>query len=179
MPDNRRLDRKKGVSLSEPYPKPAVERENRFYAGLLLEDYAGAAGEITAITQYIYHSITLKNEDYDVAELARQVAMTEMRHFALLGTTIQLLGSDPFIQCPKNNTTDFWSAKCIYYGDEVVDKLSADIAHEAAAIRNYQLHKKVIDDPHIRELLERIIVDEEHHLRLFQEAKARVCCKYY
>ena len=72
--------------------KYRVEQENRYYAKLLLEDYAGAAGELTAVTQYIYHSITSKGEAVGIAELLRKVAITEMRHFEMLGTTIQLLG---------------------------------------------------------------------------------------
>jgi hypothetical protein len=41
-------------SLPEPYPKPKVTAENHYYASLLLQDYAGISGELTAINQSIY-----------------------------------------------------------------------------------------------------------------------------
>jgi bacterioferritin len=170
---------KKWLELSDPYPKVEVEQENRYYAKLLLEDYAGATSELTAVTQYIYHSITSKGEAYGIAELLRRVAITEMRHFEMLGETIQLLGSAPLLRVMENNHTVFWNAQYIYYGSDVIDKLSANIAREATAIKNYQMHNKAIVDPYITALLDRIIMDEEHHYRLFQEAKATLNCKSY
>lgn len=164
---------------SEPYPKPMVVQRNCYYARLLLEDYAGPVGELTAINQYINHSITLR-DDYGVAKLCRQVAITEMRHMELLGITIQLLGVFPEVGCKKNNDViDCWSSKFIYYGNNITDRLSANIAHEAEAIRNYRIHQKMVDDPYIKHLLDRIILDEEIHLQLFKDVKDSLCTKYY
>lgn len=163
---------------SEPYPKPMVEQCNSYYAQLLFEDYAGPVSELTAISQYINHCITSRS-DYDVVELIRKIAITEMRHFELLGITIQLLGSSPVIGCVNNNTMDYWSSKFVYYGNDIIDRLSANATHEANAIRNYRIHQKKIDDPYIKKLLERIISDEELHLRLLMDAKDMLCTKYY
>lgn len=38
-------------ALPIPYPEPRVVRPNPYYAMLLLEDYAGAVSEMTAITK--------------------------------------------------------------------------------------------------------------------------------
>ena len=158
-------------SPSQAYPVPRVVEENRYYAMLLLEDYAGAAGELTAITQYMYHSICWQNNDCDVANLTRQIAIAEMRHLELLGKTIELLGVSPTFRCVHQNTSGFWTAQFVYYGSDVVDRLAADIAKESAVISNYNLHIKMIDDPYVKKLLTRILLDEELHLRLFQQAK--------
>lgn len=40
---------------------------------------------------------------------------------------------------------------------------------ERKAIENYKYHILIIKDSHIRELLERIILDEELHVKLFIE----------
>ncbi|MDR3562195.1 MAG: manganese catalase family protein [Negativicutes bacterium] len=166
-------------SLSQAYPVPRVAEENRYYAMLLLEDYAGAAGELTAVTQYMYHSICLNNDNCEVAALSRQIAIAEMRHVELLGKTIELLGVPPTFRCVHHNTSDFWTAKYVYYGSDIADRLSADIAKEAAVIHNYNLHLKIIDDPFIKNLLKRILLDEELHLRLFQQAKDSLSNKLY
>lgn len=43
-----------------PYPEVRVVAPNRQFAELLLEDYAGAISEFTAINQYLHHYFTLK-----------------------------------------------------------------------------------------------------------------------
>jgi len=75
-------------SLPDPYPTPRVMGKNPYYASILLEDYAGISGELTAI----HH---------------------------------------------------------------------------------------LIDDPFIQELLERIILDEEHHLQLFKTCRDEFCTTFY
>ena len=118
--------------LPDPYPTPRVVRTNHRYAFLLLEDYAGVSGELSAINQYIYQYITLQAHHLDIADLLRQVGIVEMRHLALLGETIQLLGVPPLLHSiDENGFICFWNAKYIYYGQCLYDQLSADIDHEA------------------------------------------------
>ena len=52
--DYERHKREK-YSDPSPYPKVKVERQNMFYAELLMDDYAGVISEFTAISQYLYH----------------------------------------------------------------------------------------------------------------------------
>ncbi|WP_378954769.1 manganese catalase family protein [Pelosinus sp. sgz500959] len=166
--------RNRQFMLPDPYPIPKVVKQNYYYASLLAEDYAGMKGELTAITQYIYQYITLQNNYPDIATLAKQIAITEMYHLELLGKTIQLLGEEPIIGCAGYNTMRFWNSQFIYYGEGVYDKLYADINHEKEAIQNYKEHQQCIDDPYIKNLLERIIYDEEYHLHLFSEFQDRL-----
>lgn len=163
---------------SDPYPAPRVIGENYYYASLLLEDYAGLSGELTAINQYIYHYITLQDCYPAIAKLARQVAIEEMKHFELLGKTIQLLGMPPLARCEHPRSTGFWSAQYVYYGHDIYAKLSANIQHEADAIRLYRYHQKLIDDPYIHELLERIISDEERHFNQFTKCRDTLYTKH-
>ncbi|MFZ5643714.1 MAG: ferritin-like domain-containing protein [Bacillota bacterium] len=165
-------------ALPYPYPEPRVVRQNRYYAMLLLEDYAGTVSEMTAINQYFYHYLTFEEKYYDIAELEECVSIIEMYHLELLGETIRLLGVPPEYRTLTNNRVIFWDASYVYYGSDVCDRLAADIAAEKAAIQNYRLHQHLIDDPYIKELLGRIIQDEEHHLRLFSDALAKYCPNY-
>jgi len=158
-----------------PYPSVRVTAPNRQYAELLLEDYTGIVSEFTAINQYLHHHFTLKGINEEVADLEECISLVEMHHMELLAETIRLLGVDPRYRVLRNNQEIYWNAAYVYYGYNVCDKLAADIASEWAAIAAYRDHLQRIGDPYIKELLERIIQDEYHHIRLFNEAMQKYC----
>lgn len=158
-----------------PYPPVRVSAPNRQYAELLLEDYTGAISEFTAISQYLHHYIVLEGINEEVAELVECISLVEMHHMDLLAETIRLLGVDPRYRVIRNNEEIFWNATYVYYGYGLCDRLAADIASEWAAIAAYRDHQQRIGDPLIKELLERIILDEYHHIRLFNEAMQKYC----
>jgi bacterioferritin len=159
-----------------PYPKIRVTRPNFQYAQLLLEDYAGKAGEFTATAQYIYHHFVLENINEEVAELLKCVAIVEMHHMEILAETIQLLGVDPkFRIIERNQTEKYWDASYVFYGTALCDRLMANISGEWAAIANYRKHQSMIDDIYVKQILERIIMDEKYHIDLFNRAAKKYC----
>ena len=166
--------RNRWCARPEPYPGPRVIGPNPYYASLLLEDYTGTVSEMTAINQYLYHYFTLHRLE-DLAEMIECISIVEMKHMELLAETILLLGGDPQFRTLTNNIPCYWSATYVYYGIDVCDKLAADITAELQAIEQYRLHQGLIPDPNIQQLLERIIMDEEQHVILFQEALAKYC----
>ncbi|MDA8234386.1 MAG: manganese catalase family protein [Clostridia bacterium] len=145
-----------------PYPLVKVLAENPFYANLLLEDYGGLVSEFTAIAQYSYNHFVTDEEE--VGELMECVSITEMHHLELLGETIKMLGGDPKY---VNSRGKFWNADYVYYGKGAYEILTSAIASEKEAIEQYRRHQQVIVDPHIVNLLERIIKDEIRHIELF------------
>jgi bacterioferritin len=161
--------------LDIPYPEPRVTAPNRFYAELLLDDYAGPTSELTAVHQYIYHDFTFHERYPELAELEECIAIVEMKHLELLAETILLLGVDPRFWYVRKNRYVYWDASFPYYGTNVCDRLAADIEAEEGAIKQYRAHQAMIKDPHIVALLERIILDEQHHLALFTEAYKKHC----
>lgn len=158
-----------------PYPPVRVQGPNPLYAELLLEDYAGVVSELTAINQYLHHYFVLEEVNEEVAELEECISLVEMHHLDLLAETIRLLGVDPRYRVYQNNQEIYWNASYVYYGLSLCDRLAADIAAEWAAIAAYRDHQKKIGDTYIKELLERIILDEYHHIRLFNEALTKYC----
>ena len=48
---------------------------------------------------------------------------------------------------------------------------------EMDAVGAYQAAASSIRDPKIQELLRRIAMDEEHHVKLLQETLQRPCCR--
>jgi len=159
-----------------PYPEIRVARKDPYYAKLLLEDYAGAISELTAITQYMYHYFVLESEYEDVARLLSGIGIVEMHHQEMLAETIWKLGVDPrYRTIEKNEMERYWDANFVFYGTSLCDRISADIAGEWAAISNYRRHQQMIDDPYIKRILARIILDELHHIELFNQVLRKYC----
>ena len=162
-------------TLPVPYPEPQVVAPNAYYAQLLLEDYAGMVSEVTAINQYLYHYFSFEEEHEELGELIECISIVEMKHMELIAETILLLGVAPEYRTLTHNFPVYWNASFVYYGVDVCDRLAADISSEKEAICNYRKHQEQIADPYIKQLLERIILDEEHHLKLFREAATKYC----
>ena len=158
------------------YPEIKVSGPNRYYAELLMEDYAGAVSELTAIHQYVHHHIMFGSEYKELAELEECIARSEMEHLEIIGELIKLLGEDPRFCTVENNEEVCWSPAAVYYGSNVCDRLAADIAGEKAAIKNYSQHYKVIDDPYIKAVLSRIINDEQYHVYRLYKAMQKYGC---
>lgn len=151
-----------------PYPPVKVVRKNLYYAKLLLDDYASDRSELTAITQYIYHHITLAPVNEEASDLMECIAVVEMDHLHMLGEAILLLSGDPEFRGFLNNNNQWWSGQYVYYGAGLYDRLVADLAGERGAVEQYERHKDFIADPYIKALLERIIQDEKLHIELLK-----------
>lgn len=152
-----------------PYPEPRVEKQSVHYANILLKDYAGAVSEFTAINLYLYQHFMSVKEYEDYAELIGGVSMSEMKHLELLGETIKLLGVKPIYidnACPPGR---LWTPGYVNFTTIIKEMLMEDIQSESKAIENYRYHITLIEDSYIRELLERIILDEKLHLQLFND----------
>ena len=140
-------------SMNKKYPEIKVERENIYYAKLLLEDYAGINGELSAITEYSYQHFNKFNENENVVKSLSRIAMVEMKHLEILGKLIKLLGLN------RNS---------INYTSNIKEMLYNDIRIEKIAIANYEYHISLINDKYIKEILYRIIEDELVHIDCFK-----------
>lgn len=143
-------------------------RQNQRYAELLYNSFAGEGGELTAVTQYIYEHIELKRFE-NFSKIMLNIAIEEMHHLDLIGDLIKMLGQKPyFIDNKKNN----WSSKNVkYHFNNVYDMLMFNIKSEKEAIEKYEEAIKCTQNKSIKELLERIILDEKTHLEIFNRLK--------
>ena len=64
----------------KPYPPIEVEGTNLEYAKILLEDYAGAGGEDTAIHRYFYQSLVTD----EISKMLEGISRVEMHHLEIL-----------------------------------------------------------------------------------------------
>ena len=113
-------------------------------------------GEHGAIIQYLTHAYAIG--EGEMACEIEAIAREEMRHLDWLAEAIVELGSIPSLKRGKMRMA----------GKSVVDWMRNNVLLEEDARNLYKEHIKVIDDPEIKRLLQRILSDEESHHRDFE-----------
>lgn len=159
----------KPIMMDLPYPQVQVKEKNRAYANLLSMDYCGAVSELSAITQYINNENRLSCQKCPLAQTILGIAMAEMIHLQKLGEMIFLLGGNiDFVAKRRDGKQKMWTPEYLMLSENPQKMLLADIESEKAAIKQYQMHIKMIDDHYVNAVLARIIKDEEYHILLLQ-----------
>lgn len=165
----------KPIMMDLPYPPTQVRERNRAYANLLSNDYCGSVSEMTAITQYINHENRLAGENCPIAKTMLGIAMAEMIHLQKLGEMILLLGGEiDFTAKHQNGMQKMWTPGYLNISEHPEKMIFADIEAEKAAISQYRMHMKMMNDNCVNTVLARIIKDEEYHIMLLQ-ALAKEC----
>ena len=150
-----------------PWPPIQVEKGNPGIAQLLKIDYCGAVSELTAITQYVNNEGRLSGNKCEMARTIIGIAMAEMMHLQKLGEMIYLLGGVvDFAARQRSGKKQLWTPAYLTIPESPKDMLVADIEAEKAAIAQYQMHMRMMDDDCVNVVLSRIIQDEEYHIML-------------
>jgi bacterioferritin len=126
------------------------------------------ADELTAINQYMVHAEMCSNWGYrKLHEAFEKQARDEMHHAEWLIERILFLEGEPTVS----------RLNPMQIGKTVVDMLSADQAAETAAIKAYNDGMRLaVDagDNGTRELLARIVQDEERHVDWAEQQRDQV-----
>jgi bacterioferritin len=114
--------------------------------------------ELTAINQYFLHAEMCENWGYmKLAKNTRKESIEEMQHAEKLMERILLLDGTP-------NMTDYFK---INIGQSVKQQFQNDLNLEYEAVKRLNAGVATcvqLGDNGSRELLEKILVDEEHHI---------------
>jgi len=144
-----------------PYPE-IISSNNLHDAKLLMPDYSGQNGELTAILTYSYQSyISWQNDEF--ADILEKIATVEMHHHEMLGKTIFKLGGYPVM-----GGRNYWNGSYVNYTIEPKRFLENNIAAEETAILNYERTLLNLSEEQVKLLIERIILDEEIHIKVFR-----------
>lgn len=154
-----------------PYPDLKIYSRSRGDVLALTDDYAGRESETTAIMQYAYQSYILKEKYPDVARVLEQIAVVEMSHHEMLAEAIIQSGGDPIIA----GRHCFWSGSSVNYAGNVCEILEADLAGELGAIATYKRTISALTNKSVIALIERIILDEEVHVKIFRKLIEEYC----
>lgn len=159
----------KPIMSELPYPPIQVREKNQYYANLLSFDYCGSVSELSAITQYINSENRLSNQKCPMAKTILGIAISEMIHLQKLGELIFLLGGTVgFTVKQRDGKEKMWTPECLALSEEPRKMILLNIESERAAIRQYRMHMRRINDRNINAVLARIIKDEEYHIMTLQ-----------
>lgn len=147
------------ASSDLPYPEIEVT-PSIAEARILMPSYGGRNSETTAIFTYMYQTY-VSPEFNDTLEA---VAISEMHHHELLGEAITKLGGYPVI-----GSGTYWNGSYVNYQTSPAEFLKSNIIGEKTAIAGYEKAILALNQKSLKMLLERIILDEELHIKIFEE----------
>ncbi len=149
-----------------PYPPIPKLYPNKRYANLIYNSFAGNEGELTAITQYIYEHIEFKDKE-EIYNILLKIAIEEMKHLDILGEILVNLGEKPIF---KDTNQKIWSAHNVKYKfKDIKEAMKINILSEEIAIKEYQTLIRYTNNPYLRRIYERIIIDEKTHIEIFKK----------
>lgn len=160
-----------------------VDAPNPRFAQLLLEQFGGATGELTAALQYWVQSFHC--EHAGIRDMLQDIAIEEFSHLEVVGRLIEshtkntdqteaykstlfsLRGIGPHFLDAQGNA---WTANYINEGGDVVRDLRADIAAEAGARQTYEELIKMAPDKGTKDALVFLLTREISHTKMFMSA---------
>lgn len=149
-----------------PYPAIPNLYPNKNYANLIYDSFGGKKGELTAITQYIYEHLELKDNAV-IQKILLNIAIQEMNHLDILGSILVKLGEKPFY---KSSSEKCWSSSNLNYKEcDLKEMMKINILGEEDAINEYKQLIKYTRNMYLRRVYERIILDEISHLEIFKK----------
>ena len=164
----------KPVNVKDPDPR---------FAQLLLEQFGGATGELSAALQYWVQSF--HTEDPGIKDMLQDIAIEEFSHLEMIGKLIEVhtknvdqteaykstlfavRGAGPHFLDSQGSA---WNANYINEGGHVVRDLRANIAAEAGARQTYESLIKIAPDEGTKETLVHLLTREISHTKMFMKA---------
>jgi Mn-containing catalase len=162
------------VDVSSPDPQ---------FGQMLLEQFGGATGELTAALQYWVQSFHV--EDASIRDMLQDIAVEEFSHLEMVGKLIaqhtskvdqtkvyesplfKVKGVGPHFLDSQGSA---WTAAYINEGGNVVRDLRANIAAEAGARQTYEALIKHCQDEGTKKTLTHLLTREITHTQMFMKA---------
>jgi Mn-containing catalase len=160
-----------------------VDEANPRFAQLLLEQFGGATGELSAALQYWVQSFHVENPG--IKDMLQDIAIEEFGHLEMVGKMIEahtknvdqtdafksslfaVRGMGPHFLDSQGSA---WTATYLNEGGDVVRDLRANIAAEAGARQTYEQLIKLSTDEGSKKTLTHLLTREISHTKMFMEA---------
>ncbi len=167
----------------DPINVVKVDEPNPRFGQLLLEQFGGATGELTAALQYWVQSFHVEN--VGIKDMLQDIAIEEFGHLEMVGKMIEahtknvdqtdafkstlfaMRGVGPHFLDSQGSA---WTASYINEGGDVVRDLRADIAAEAGARQTYEELIKLCPDEGSKKTLVYLLTREISHTQMFMKA---------
>ena len=162
------------VTVREPNPR---------FAQLLLEQFGGATGELTAALQYWVQSFHCDNAG--IRDMLQDIAVEELGHLEMVGRLIEChtrgaaksAAFDSTLFAVRGIGPHFldsqgvaWSASYINEGANIVRDLRANIGAEAGARQTYEALVGLAPDEGTKKALVHLLTREISHTAMFMNA---------
>ena len=154
--------------LDIPYPSIEELDVNVEYGQLMLSNLGGLYSEMNAVSLYFYNHIISERVLPTLADAMEKISLVEMHHLEIFAKMACRLGVDPRLWDCQNDFLEYWSPGYNVYPRQVNTMLENAIAQEEHTIEIYQQQINCIADETIQNMLNRIILDEQHHLVIFE-----------
>ena len=155
------------VTIDLPYPPVKADSQRPEYAYAMLSNVGSENSEMSAISLYFYNSIILNPEYGNFAKCFHKISIVEMHHMDIFATLAYQMGLDPRLWASKNNKSCYWSPAYNNYPGQIREVIENSLKGELAAIQKYTRQAETISDSNIVAILDRIILDEQHHIEIF------------
>ncbi|MBD2000170.1 manganese catalase family protein [Leptolyngbya sp. FACHB-541] len=160
-----------------------IKEANPRYAQLLLEQFGGATGELSAALQYWVQSFHVENAG--IRDMLQDIAIEEFSHLEMVGKLIEghtknvdqtdafkstlfaVRGAGPHFLDSQGSA---WTASYLNEGGDVVRDLRANIAAEAGARQTYEELIKLATDEGTKQTLVHLLTREISHTKMFMKA---------
>ena len=165
------------MNISNGQSLPYPETDGIMRAPAFINDVSRARlGELSDISDYVYYSLMLEEGYPELSSLFDKMAMTEMKHFLILGRMLIRLGGDPAVRVRQ--TTPFYGKPERLDACSVNKMLSKALEGERMGAAGYKKLARAMEcDPVAAALLDRIAADEEHHARMLSRAMESINVK--
>ncbi len=160
-----------------------IKEANPRYAQLLLEQFGGATGELSAALQYWVQSFHVENAE--MRDMLQDIAIEEFSHLEMVGKLIEghtknvdqteafkstlfaVRGVGPHFLDSQGSA---WTANYLNEGGDIVRDLRANIAAEAGARQTYEELIKLATDEGTKKTLVHLLTREISHTNMFMKA---------
>jgi Mn-containing catalase len=167
----------------EPIHAVNITEADPRFAQLLLEQFGGATGELSAALQYWVQSFHVENAG--IRDMLQDIALEEFGHLEMVGKLIEghtknmdqteaykstlfaVRGVGPHFLDSQGSA---WTANYLNEGGDVVRDLRANIAAEAGARQTYEELIKLATDQGTKNTLVHLLTREVSHTRMFMKA---------
>ncbi len=154
--------------VNAPYPPVRVDEPNLVYADEMLSNMGDVVSEMSDVTRYFYIAVVTKPQFCSISACFHHISIIEMHHLNIFAELALLLGADPRLWCGRTRMR-WWSPAFISYPCDIRALIAESIEAEKAAICKYTRQSNTICDRNITAILNRIILDEKRHIRIFRE----------
>lgn len=163
------------VDLDLPYPPVQPETHRKEYAYAMLSNVGSDNSEMSAVSLYFYNSILLSPQHAAFARCFHQISIVEMHHLDIFASFAHQMGLDPRLwSVPGGPVPLLDPPPTIAIPSSCRPFFKTPSRASWRPLENTAGRRKPSRTPNIVANLQRIIQDEEHHVRLFRSMLAEV-----